>query len=79
MLIRICTTNKEIPEFPCLVGRQGCAASAKGRRLWSEALSFQRTCADRSVVYRNLKIVYGKEAHLVYKKRLLYSSLNQKS
>ena len=24
MLVRIFATNKEIPEFPCLVGRQAC-------------------------------------------------------
>ena len=25
--------KKEIPEFPCLIGRQACAASARGGRL----------------------------------------------
>ena len=38
----IFTTIKEIPEFPCLVGRQGCASSAKGGRWWSETSSFLR-------------------------------------
>ena len=39
MLVRIFTTNKEIPEFRCLFGRQGCASSRGGRR-WSETTSF---------------------------------------
>ena len=42
LLVRIFTTIKEIPEFPCLVGRQGCASSAKGGRWWSETSSFLR-------------------------------------